>query len=342
MGRLIYKFFIFVFTPIWPIRAPFYIKRLTNKTNHIIEQEKIDIVVLIHIPIENLLVARKRKQNVIYVGYFLDLLVGGMKLSYMSEKTWEKKTKAVEKRVMQFLDYGIMMDSSRQLYVTDSVNNIYTDKLVFLDLPMLAKMESKQEDNKRTYFSEDDIVLLFVGSMANNVRDPHYILELFSRITNPKVKFIIVGNSDYYDDIKKFSSVDSRIAYWGRKSHEESVNMMKEADFLVNIGNNLQNMVPSKIFEYMSFKKPIISTYKVDNDPCLKPLEHYGMFLALDERVRVDINIRNLEQYIEHNSKTKIDDIRFRELSNRGGALYNNTPEAFSDFIDTLAQEVKI
>ena len=294
------------------------------------------------VSIENLLIAEKRANNVIYVGYFLDLLVGGMKLSYMSEQFSEKKTKAMEKKIMQLLDYAIMMDSSRKVYETSSGHNKYNEKIVYLDLPMLTRIDCQKEKKEKEVFCTDDIVLLFVGSMANHIRDPHYILELFSRITDPRVKFVIAGNTDYSDIINEYASKDNRIIYLGRKSHEESKKMIMEADFLVNIGNNLQNMVPSKIFEYMSYKKPIISTYKVDNDPCLKPLESYGLFLALDERIRVDDNVILLENYIRENRKSAISEDHFEELSKRGGALYNNTPEAFADFIDSLSQEVQV
>lgn len=335
IGRFIYKLIFFLFTPIWPIRAPFYIVRLTKRVNYIIKNEKIDVVVLVHVSIENLLVAKKKLDNVVYVGYFLDLLVGGMKPSYMSEKMWKQKVQKAEKIVMELLDYGIMMKSAQNLY-KDLASNSYLKKITFLDLPMLSKLMGDSNSERRQFFSKDDIVLLFTGSMANNVRDPHYILELVSRIRNANIRFVIVGNSDYCDVINKYTLKDARIIFMGRKTHEESMKMMKEADFFVNIGNNFENMIPSKIFEYMSYKKPIISTFRIDNDPCLEPLVKYGLFIAIDERIDEDINAEKLENFIDKNRKARIDDARFRKLTNRDGDFYNNTCEAFADFIDQL------
>ena len=340
IGKLLYKFFIFLLTPIWPIRAPLYLKRLTKRVDRIIEEEGIDVVVLAHVSIENLLTAKKRNEKVIYIGYFLDLLVGGMKLSYMREKTWNKRTISIENQAMKSLDYGIMMDSSRQLY-EDTRRFSYVNKLIFLDLPMLSETSEKGNERYRGYFPKNHMILLFVGSMANNVRDPHYFLELFTNISNPNARFVIVGRTDYQELIDKYMRKDNRIEYFGRKPYEESLSMMSEADFLINIGNNLQNMVPSKIFEYMSYRKPIISTYKVDNDPCLKPLSKYGLFLAIDERIAVSENINKVENFIDQNMYSQIDEHQFRRLTNKGGALYNNTPRAFADAIETLSGEYK-
>ena len=52
----------------------------------------------------------------------------------------------------------------------------------------------------------------------------------------------------------------------GRVSHTVAIQYMSEADFLLNIGNSISSMVPSKIFEYISTGKPIISIYSNIND----------------------------------------------------------------------------
>lgn len=332
IGQLIYKIFILLYTPMWPQRAPLYIRRLTKRVNKIVQEEKIDVVVLTHVSVENLFVAQRRVPNVIYIGYFLDLLVGGMKLSYMNEKIADKKARATEKKVMSYLDYAVMMDSSKALYQRKKYN--YTDKLVFLDLPMLSTEVDIQSNSELILQFKDNIVLMFVGSMAKNIRNPQYILELFTRVKNSKARFVIVGNSDYYDVIRKYGEMDNRIVYLGRKSHRESLALMQEADFLINIGNDLKNMVPSKIFEYMSFRKPIITTYKVDDDPCETPLQKYGLFLSIDERVDIEQNVSVLENFIE--DKKEYDELYFGQIVKKGGALYNNTPEAFVEFIESL------
>ena len=58
---------------------------------------------------------------------------------------------------------------------------------------------------------------------------------------------------------------------------------MEESDILINIGNTIDNQVPSKIFDYISKRKPIINLYKISNCPSLKYLKKYPLALNLEE-----------------------------------------------------------
>jgi len=58
------------------------------------------------------------------------------------------------------------------------------------------------------------------------------------------------------------------------------------SDNLIAVGNNDCNQVPSKIFEYMSFGKPIVYFYS-DDDVNVKILKKYPIALCL-RRIKFD------------------------------------------------------
>ena len=91
-----------------------------------------------------------------------------------------------------------------------------------------------------------------------------------------------VGETYRFLQDKMKGSVDN-VHFLGRKNKEEVARIYQEADILVNIGNAIDNQMPSKIFEYISTGKPILNFYKVPNCPTLKYLNNYPLALNLYE-----------------------------------------------------------
>ena len=87
-------------------------------------------------------------------------------------------------------------------------------------------------------------------------------------------------------------------------------------------------MTPSKIFEYMSYGKPIISTAPISNEPCMKYLKTYPLSLVVDENNNsLDCNVEIVESFILNNCCKHCDSENLKEIY----AL--NTPKAFYDTI---------
>ena len=104
--------------------------------------------------------------------------------------------------------------------------------------------------------------------------------------------------------------------------------MMNEADVLLSIGNNLDCMIPCKIFEYMSTGKPILATYKRETDPSISYYTYYKKSLLLDEKMPIEKAVTKINIFLgsiyEVNHEVSAD------------ALYENTPAAFCNYIETL------
>ena len=58
---------------------------------------------------------------------------------------------------------------------------------------------------------------------------------------------------------------------------------LEKADILLNLGNASDTQLPSKIFEYFSTCKPVLTLAKSPTDPSLPYLEKYPLSLTIQE-----------------------------------------------------------
>lgn len=129
-------------------------------------------------------------------------------------------------------------------------------------------------------FENDSINCVFAGLIYAGIRNPDYTLRLFREVLRDnKVKLHMVGVekkelSELYKDVP--------ICY-GKVDMIKADTMVDSADFLVNIGNKMNNQIPSKLFEYISTGKPIINICKNRDCPSLELLSNYPYVLNLFE-----------------------------------------------------------
>jgi hypothetical protein len=107
----------------------------------------------------------------------------------------------------------------------------------------------------------------------------------------------------------------------------------RHADYLLNVSHINANMVPSKIFEYMSYGKPVISTFVSRGDSAQKYLERYSEGLCIDLNAPEEDNISAINAFLSACHPV----VPFEEIQSR---FRENTPEAFLSVFDGLAGKV--
>ena len=86
----------------------------------------------------------------------------------------------------------------------------------------------------------------------------------------------------------------------GRVDKDTARRYISEADILVNIGNTVDNMLPSKVLECVSSGKRVLNLCQIENCPSLPYFEKYGNSLALYTKKEIDsTDIEKFRQ--EHN-----------------------------------------
>lgn len=314
--------------PLYPWVTPFYTFKLFNLATKLHEENRFDAVICVHMPLDTLIVGylmKSRYPELKYVPYFLDSLSGGFSLRILPRKWAMKRKLRWEKMLLKKADLSISMQSSYEHHLKYSRTAEHLKNMVFLDIPLLINRSGHQEACKcERQQSKDTINVLYTGSLFYNSRNPSFVLELFKRLYRKDISLTIVGESDC---VQLFSEMDrlydGELNYYGHVPHDEVQGQLSKADFFLNIGVSNPNAISGKIFEYMSYGKPIISTYRIDDEPCIPYLTTYHPALLIDERSELDSQVAILNEFIDKYRSIRVDSSAIMEK------FYRNTPDAF-------------
>jgi|GEM_PF-653743 conserved hypothetical protein len=325
LAKAINKLQLFFSIAFWPTISILTNFRFKRKAIKLQKEIGYNMVISVYTPIESLKAGynlKKKYPEITYIAYFLDALSGGYGPKIFSNKTIRRRGMRVEDKIFSVADKIILMKSSKNFY--ERFQEKYLSKMYFLDIPMLLKQEVKEANKIR---QNNVYKLLYVGSINLKIRNPYTLINILSVLDREDISCEFVGTIDcmwMFDDLKK--KMGERLIFSPFMPHGELKKKFEEADFLVNIGNSITTMVPSKIFEYMSYGKPIIATYDIVEEPSKKYLESYPEALLLFGKNRAEENVRLLGEFIEQSHE-----IVFFETIKSIFKL--NLPQTFTDCI---------
>lgn len=317
------KLKLIITSPTWPIVSPLYSYRFYKKAKELVEKEEFDAIVSIYTPVDALLggyFIKKKFPEIKYIQYFLDSLSGGYGPKQFSKERTIKRGLRIESKVFEEADKIVLMKSSEEHQM--KYNSRFCDKFIFLDIPMLSEPEEIIEESNQ----DATVKLLFVGSLSANVRNPETLITALENIGNDNISCEFVGNitcKDKFNNLKKLYG--DRLILTDFINHDDLLEKIAQADILINVGNLISTMVPSKIFEYMSYGKPIISTFDIENEPSKKYLEKYPLALLLSKNDCAGDNAQKIQEFIKDTAKKRV---VFEEVEN---VFRLNTPKAFID-----------
>lgn len=315
---------------IWPLLSPAYARRIEKVARKLCRDTNIDCIIPIYTQIDTLIAAsriKKTNKDIFYIPYFLDSLSGGYGLRVFTPEQTRNRALAWERRLLPNADWIIAMESSRAHHAQYSASENYYDRILFYDLPLLR---TELPAPAAPLFSSQNCNIVYVGTLPSGIRSPEYILKVFQYLKGARYQLYFVGTSDCAE-LNEAAQKDPRIHVVGRCSHEAAMQYEMQADILVNIGNTNPYMTPSKIFEYMSFGKPILSAVAVDREPSRHYLEKYPQALILDERERdYEKAAESVCKMIARSAAEPVDLAGVHEV------FYKNTPGAMADFLEKL------
>lgn len=129
----------------------------------------------------------------------------------------------------------------------------------------------KADNKPNTVFGTENEVkaILYTGTL-------HYqygiknLLDAFEEITSENIELWICGGGEAEIEIKRLSSKDKRLKFFGFCAQTEVANLRSKASVLVNPRTNegeyTKYSFPSKTMEYMASGKPVVM-YKLDGIP---------------------------------------------------------------------------
>ena len=237
----------------------------------------IDCIIAVSEPVDIPCAVTKLHPNIPWVSYRLDPWA----THYLRS---DSKTKTEE---------GAANPSCSAIFVQPAVYQEYLsgtaalppDKVHAAEFPNLYPLPKPEEP--AVHWERDKIHCAYVGQLYPDIRDPAFMLDLFSAMREAGIVLHIIGNrtveAQYWQD-----KISDNIVLHGRVSYEKAVMHMQAADILVNLGNLVSNQMPSKVIDYLSTGKPILNIYKVRQCPTLLYMEKHPAALSIYEGTGLD------------------------------------------------------
>lgn len=125
----------------------------------------------------------------------------------------------------------------------------------------------------RPFFPRDGkIRLVYVGQFYPGVRNPRFLLKLFSELSKTEIggllELHIFGDTkSVVDDFSPYSLLlGDKIFLHGAVEPAAGMKAMSEAGMLINVGNETNYQLPSKVVELAGLKLPILNVCERDDD----------------------------------------------------------------------------
>lgn len=282
----------------YPIYYPVIANRLLQKCDEVIKQDSIAHVITVINPIETALTAIKIKKlnpNVTVTLYELDSITDLDSRNSGIRKILNFKRKQLEKKVYGSVDTIIHMKCHSKHFESNYYDK-YRTKMRMADFPLY--IEQTMGDN--VIEIGDKLSFVFSGALIRGIRNPEYAIRFFSVLSKKhSISVDFFSRGDYEEFLLNCSQMNPVIHQKGYVSTEILNYAMQECDFLVSIGNQMSNMVPSKIYGYISRKKPIIHFCSIDDDPCIDILKDYKLALIIRCTKPVDDAICDFDKYLK-------------------------------------------
>ena len=281
-----------------------YIKALNNIN------EPIDVVIPASMPFESVVAAIEFKKNnpsIKVIPYLFDQFVENESLHRFKFNKYIKRHSNMkkEREIIQDSDTLLIMKQLEKYYQENY--NQFIDKFNVVEHPLLRKSTSaKDEDILNLEF-------IYAGSFYKGIREPEYMIKTLDNVLdklNATLNLYVFGNCD--NIINEYTQKNKRIKNRGKVTTQEVYKELERNTFLIAVGNQDNKQVPSKIFEYLSFGKPIIYFYTNDQDMNLKVMNDYPLGLCIKQDYKFMEN--NIARIIEFCSKSTYEKLEFNEV----------------------------
>ncbi len=126
--------------------------------------------------------------------------------------------------------------------------------------------------------------LVYLGTLYREIRKPDFLLQLFLEAALPGAELHFIGDTHQcHDTIAAYSARASGIVEHGLITRNDALGAIRDADVLVNLGNNTVFQLPSKLVEYAATGKRIVSISRAIQDSSAQFLQSYPRALCLHD-----------------------------------------------------------
>ena len=320
--RYVYKI---IQLPFYPIDKAYTYYRLYKIIKELDKKHHFHAIVSVFQPMSSLFLGGWLKQRKKLILYMLDTLVYYIP-PHRVLPNWfiKKRFMQIERWIYKKADLIINMQNYKSYYKDNVKFDCFESKMRYVDFPLFTP--TWEIDKSKNYFNNGKLNISFMGSLYPEFRNPAYVLKVMSPILDEENSILHFFSRGEEDVINDYSNKCTCIESHGFVSREIANEVKLSTDIFINIANNGVNMVPSKIFEYMSYGKRIIHFYHGNEDTCIPYLKKYPYVLIINEMDDFYNNQKKIKDFM----KIQIDLNKLGEIL-KGFKM--NTPEYTANII---------
>ena len=136
----------------------------------------------------------------------------------------------------------------------ESRQDLYGDIVQKVALPYILPETSEVISSA---FDKGYIHCVYAGSFYKDIRNPEYMLKVFSALSNKKI-ILHLYSAGCDDLVCRYAYQSAQILHHGYVSQDELQLVYGSCDFLVGVGNAVMDFLPSKTYEYLALRRPIV------------------------------------------------------------------------------------
>lgn len=241
-----------------------------------------------------------------------------------------RRQRKVENWVAKYADLLISLYPIKQFHQEYGEVPNAVGKREYLGIPAIICPNKKEDTPYKKFIMEDKINILYSGTLYD-IQHVNYLIDLFNATNITKRINIIlltkgISKGKEEELTNKFNGF---IQFSGWIPISDLMNLYHYVDFFLSFPGK-PTAICSKVYEYMSYGKPLILFYEDDNDVNTQTFSQYPLCLSIDIRESVFDNTELIEQYIVQNNGNIVP---FEEIER----IYKtDSPSAYVDVIDKI------
>lgn len=287
--------------------SPVLAARFYHEIKSVLKHSPVDVLIPVSSPHETMVAALKivqKHKKIEMLPYQLDRFANALSLydNPLTKAIMTKNNLAFERKLITaskhyFLLFPLMAHYQGKDFFADLLH-----KMTSTDHPLLRMIAPNT--STFNFANPDQVHVVYAGSLDKTLRNPQYLLEMFlqkqEKIGNIALELFTFGNCG--DMIKAYADkLPSTLYDHGKVASQLLEGILKEAQIILTIGNQSDNEVPSKLFEYLSYGKPIVHLYYSDHDAYIGYLKRYPCALLLKmEAKEMDKNAADFIAFVQN------------------------------------------
>lgn len=173
-------------------------------------------------------------------------------------------------------------------------------------------------------FDKDYVHCVYAGSFYKAIRNPEFMLKVFSSLEDNRV-LLHLYSSGCDEVVRRYSEDNSKIIMHGYVSQDELQKVYASCDFLIGVGNAMNDFLPSKTYEYLALRRPVVffNPKGFENQVLAK----YPHSLQVSDEMSVEEAVKSFEAFVAREKGKTISKEELQSL------YHNNTPSYIKNIL---------